>query len=98
MGFENQDSTSFAANGPDSFPEQPAKAREATREELQNSLGRVRQSVHDAAQHLTTILNLAELLISDDALDESYRQDVQTILEEAYSLKDLFQSLRQDLL
>ncbi len=66
-------------------------------EEPVNTLNQVRVLVHDAAQPLTTILNLAEILSHSQELDQGLLEDIQIILDEAVSLKDIFQALRQKL-
>lgn len=75
----------------------PNAVENARNEELANTLMQVRQLVHNAAQPMTTILTLAEMLIHRQDADEELLEDMQTILEEAYLLKDIFQALRHEL-
>lgn len=82
---------------PDDLAARPAEADTKANEEPLNTLNQVRALVHDAAQPLTTILNLAEILAHHDALNEELLEDIQVILNEAVNLKDIFQVLRQKL-
>lgn len=75
----------------------PTTVEEAKSEELSNRLLQVRQLVHNAAQPMTTILTLAEMMAHRQDLDEDMLEDMNIILEEAYLLKDIFQILRQEL-
>lgn len=49
---------------------------------------------HQASQHLTVILTLAELMNRSELLDNSFFEDVKFILEQSHCLKDNFHHLQ----
>ncbi|HEX2909719.1 MAG TPA: hypothetical protein VH186_02855 [Chloroflexia bacterium] len=61
-------------------------------------LKQAQQSVIDAAQPLTVLLNLVELMSRSEHLDDNQLPDMQLILEQAFRLKEIVHELQRNLL
>jgi glycerol-3-phosphate dehydrogenase len=71
------------------------KAEERSREELLVNLAQVRQNMHSAAQSVTSILTIVELLSQYEVLESPLKEDLDMIFQESLKLKNLFQKIRQ---
>lgn len=93
MQMENPTSSSYSH---DSSQTSPRRADEMSREELLKVLGQLGLRLHTAAQPLTTILGLTELMTQDENLDADTLQDLLTIREEVLLLQLHFQVLARE--
>jgi hypothetical protein len=59
-----------------------------------NNLAEAQEVFHEASQHLTVILTLAELINQTELVDNTVFEDIQTIVEQTYSLKSNFHYLK----
>ena len=76
---------------------QSAGARPLTKEEMLAIIKRSRELMHSAAQPLTAVLALTELLSKVETLDETVFEDLNVILEQAYLLQSIFHDLNETL-
>jgi hypothetical protein len=58
-------------------------------------LERARQLVHSAAQPLTSIMTLLDLISTSSALDQETSEDIAQIYQEALNLKHIFHELQE---
>lgn len=70
------------------------KLNELSKEELLLVVAQTRQLIHAAAQPLTTILSLSELMLNTGSMDETAVDDINIILEEATALRGIFSKLQ----
>lgn len=72
-------------------------ARPFTKQELLAIIKQSRELMHSAAQPLTAVLALTELLSKAETLDETVFEDLNVILEQAYLLQSIFHDLNETL-
>jgi DNA polymerase III delta prime subunit len=68
-----------------------------TKQELLAIIKQSRELMHSAAQPLTAVLALTELLSKAETLDETVFEDLNVILEQAYLLQSIFHDLNEAL-
>ncbi len=62
-------------------------------EEFETTLHQARELIHNAAQPLTTILNLCEMLACSKETDPNLNDDLNLILDQAMLLRGIFRTL-----
>jgi hypothetical protein len=77
--------------------DQSAETRSYNQKELLAIFKRSRELMHSAAQPLTAVLALAELLSKTETLDETVLEDLNVILDQAYLLQEIFHDLNETL-
>ena len=74
-------------------PNQSAEPKPVVLKDVLTTIKRSRELIHSAAQPLTAVLALTELLSKAETLDEEAFEDLNVILEQAYLLQDIFHDL-----
>lgn len=76
----------------------PKAAKNQAQNESQLLLLQIKDLVHNAAQPVTTILTLAELLCTNEHLDEASLEDIKAITQQANLLSDIIHELQAALM
>jgi uncharacterized protein YjgD (DUF1641 family) len=63
--------------------------------EAAERLEKARQLVHSAAQPLTSIMTLLDLISTSPALDQETNEDIAQVYQEALNLKQIFHELQE---
>ncbi|HEX2914294.1 MAG TPA: hypothetical protein VH186_26075 [Chloroflexia bacterium] len=83
----HQESARSQAESSGSLPEQDQA-------NLLELLKYMQDAIHKAAQPLTAILTLSEMIVNSGHLDDSYQEDIKVIMDQALELKEIVHNVQ----